>query len=286
MNKTIIMSPYSRDVSGTIELTSYNKGIRIRVNINHGNFSENAFFKLYALSTSRAGNNPLFAGLYEITGTATIINCEISSDTAEKNGYLISDIDTYLLTSCEEEREEPVGAGFLGLEWNASRFLKKVQKNNDNVILNDPSPDSPMENGKKLLKKMKSKNILSDERLDTFMAQLRKVISKCPRFDDFDEGNFKWYKISEDNMLTNLSSVRHIVANPVAISSVKASGYFIAGINQNNNRSIAIGIPACRHICPMPQISDCCQYANGYHITGIYFDNDGQYFEKHLQNLD
>ena len=279
MKRTIILSPYKKDISGTAELM----GNSIKLTINHPAYPTEAFFNLYALSTSKAASAPYMLGRYCADGTSIQINEKISAEALKMSGYNIENIDTYLITISSSSCEEPAAAAFFGLEWNAARFLTSpinVHEKNEEL----PTADTTIENAKKLLSSLKSGKRISEEKINKYIADFTKNIQSYNECTDIDDTEFVWYKITSQKPISTLSSVRHILSSKSALCGITASGHYIAGIKKTNNRHIAIGIPGCRHICPMPQLSDCCSYSGGYHIAGIYLGEDGQYFEKYLQN--
>lgn len=279
MKRTVILSPYKREFSGTAELI----GNSLRVTVNHPNNLPGTRLKLYALSTSRAATYPCMVGIYEIQGISTDISETISSDALSAAGYRIEDIDTYLITTESGSSEEAAAAAFFGLEWNAARFLTRPLgplKPKEEPI----DSDNTLSNAENILSSLKGGKKVSLEKIDKYINDFKKNIQQFEKCDDVNSSIFEWYKITSPSPVSSLSAVRHILSGKFAASGISSAGYYIAGIKKTDNRHIAIGIPGCRHICPMPQLTDCCSFEGGYHIAGIYLAEDGQYFEKYLQN--
>lgn len=279
MKRTVILSPYKREFSGTAELM----GNTLRLTVNHPNNQTGNSLKLYALSTSRAAAYPYIVGIYQTQGTSTDICETISAEDVSACGYRLEDIDTYLLTLNSEGEEEAVAAAFFGLEWNAARFLTRPF--NSAQPKEEPiDADNTLKKAENLLQNIKRGKKVSAEKIDGYINDFKKNIQKFEKCEDVDSAVFEWYKITSAAPISALSAVHHILCGKFAKSGIQSAGYYIAGIKRTDNRHIAIGIPGCRHICPMPQLSDCCSFEGGYHIAGIYLAEDGQYFEKYLQN--
>lgn len=273
MQKTVVISPYEKNISGTLTHFVENGTMHIKLNIS-AKCSENDILRLYALSTSHASLEPYLAEIYD--GCCGIFP---ESKTEEKDvlgtGYKIPDFDTFVITRYNEHKEEAIAAAFLGLEWSAAKFLKK--DNSEQA----PQPDTPMDRARQILDKRKSTSPIGNT--DIYANEFRTVSEKYDTVTLKGAEDYKWYKITGTKSISKLSAVAHALSNRNAISALEQSGHYLAGICKNDFHHIAIAIPACRHICPMPQLSDCCEYVDGYHIAGIFLAKDGQYFEKCLQ---
>lgn len=284
MKRTIILSPYKNNFSGTAELIPVENSIKVRLTLNHPGPASEGDFRVYALSTSRAAAEPCVLGVFSQSGTSDEFMAELTAERASEAGYRIADIDTCLVTVTDGGREEAVAAAFFGLEWNAARFLNRKSPKVEPAEAGDVTADTTVGNARRLLEDLKSTATVSDKKIEKYIDAFRKEISRFEKCNDLESDGFEWYKITLGNTVTNLSSVRHVLSGGFASAALNAAGYYIAGIRRGDARHIAIGIPGCRHVCPMPQLSDCCSYSCGYHIAGIYLGGDGQYFEKYLQN--
>ena len=140
----------------------------------------------------------------------------------------------------------------------------------------------PLSRAKEILQSRKAPT--KNDESNIYAAEFKKNAQKHSKVNIDGENNYDWYKIMQNTVISSLSGVRHALSNKYAAMAINDSGHYLAGICKNDYRHIAIAIPSCRNICPMPQLSDCCNYIDGYHIAGIYLGEDGQYFEKHLQN--
>lgn len=274
MKKTVILSPYKKDFSGTA--TMYD-GIA-KFTVNHPGSARGQCLKLYVMSTSRATLVPEAVCTINIFGNST----EFETDTARSDDVLKGcRPDTFLITLTSDGREEAVLAAFFGLEWNAARFLEgrlpEVREEKCDFS------DKTISNAQKLLEDMKSKKTVSAEKINAYIDEYKGNIGKYEKCSDLSAEGFEWYKIPGERPVSCLSAVKHILNTKNARAIIEQAGHYVAGIKKDDGRHIAIGIPACPNNCPMPQLSDCCCYEEGYHIAGIYLSEEGQYFEKYLQ---
>ncbi len=273
MRKTVVISPYEKNISGTLTHFVENQTLHIKLNLS-ARCGENDILRLYALSTSHAALDPYLAEIYD-GNSGSFPEAKIEEKDVLGTGYKIPDFDTFVITRYNEQKEEAIAAAFLGLEWSAAKFLKK------DTNANSPTPDTPMDRAKEILGKRKG--TLQSQKTDMYANEFRANASKYHTVSLQGADGYSWYKITDAKSITRLSGVAHALSNSNAISALKQSGHYLAGICKSDFHHIAIAIPECRHICPMPQLSDCCEYVDGYHIAGIFLANDGQYFEKCLQ---
>lgn len=277
MKRTVILSPYKKEFSGTAVFSDR----LIRLTVNHPVLPEGSVLKLYSLSTSRAAAYPRQAGCYEPTGVCTEIASELPDNAAEKNSPRPEQNDTYLITVVTGHREEAAAAAFFGLEWNAARFLTGRLPESEEPT--EEPKDNTLENAQNILDSMKKGNRISLEKINGFTEEFKRNIQRFEKCSELAGDGFEWYRITAGSTVSRLSAVKHVLSAKAAERGLREAGYYIAGIKKEDCRHIAIGIPGCRHVCPMPQLSDCCSFESGYHITGIYLGDDGQYFEKYLQ---
>ena len=275
MIKTVILSPYCKQASGTIEQTSDANSIKLRLNLDYPHCSENDILRLYALSTAHAAMQPYLVQSFEGNFKSPVESVVYESDIFSL-GYKLREIDTYVITKFNKDTETAVAAAFFGLEWSASRFLK----NKDDVT--DVDSDSPLKRAKQILDSRKTANRKAES--DFFAKEFSENLSKHVKTSVNGAQGYHWYRIEQNTSVSTLSSVKHILSGRYALMAINDCGYYLAGINKNDNHHIAIAIAANQNICPMPQLSDCISYVDGFHIAGIYLGDDGQYFEKYLQN--
>ncbi len=273
MQKTVVISPYEKNISGTLTHFIENGTMHIKLNLS-AKCSENDILRLYALSTSHAALDPYLAEIYD--GYCASFP---ESKTEEKDvlgtGYKISDFDTFVITRYNEQNEEAIGAAFFGLEWSAAKFLKK------DFLPPSPEADTPMERAKEILGRRKP--TCKSQKTDVYATQFSNNCLKYHTVSLNGANGYTWYKIDGAKSITQLSGVAHALSNSNAVLALKQSGHYLAGICKKDFHHIAIAVPSSPNICPMPQLSDCCEYIDGYHIVGIFLANDGQYFEKCLQ---
>lgn len=291
---SIIISPYTKGVSGTAERTSTESSTSIRFDINHPQYETGDMLRLYVMSTSHAAHSPYLIGYYEAKGSADTLSGNFTDDNLKDKTFSRSDADTYLITHYDGKNEEPVAAAFFGLEWNAARFLTATaddgedKQNADGRIHSEhgnSNCDAAIANAKKVLGGLKNGKKISKAKIDEYISGVKKTLSAYePLEGELAADGYEWHKITGKSRITNLSAVSHILSGKYAMSAVNRAGYYIAGIKNDDPCHIAIGIPECRHVCPMPQLRDCCVFSGGYHIAGVYLADDGQYFEKYLQN--
>lgn len=284
MKKTVIISPYVKGVSGTLEQEMTGENIKIHITLNHPAHSSDSILRLYALSTTHAARKPYLAEMFD--GDSQELFACIRGEDIAAVGYVPEDIDTYLITQYTAGTEIPLAGIFLGLEWCAARFLqqKEAQMKTKKICADDePKPATPLNRAKALLSE-RSGEIVSDEWIDAVAGELEAELGNYSSITLDGDRLYRWYKVDKDIPIGNLSSVTHIVNCGRTRSALRTYGYYIIGLLNRDNRHIAVGIPSDRHNCPTPQVSDCCEFLDGYHITGIFLGNDGQYFEKYLQN--
>ena len=283
MKKTVIISPYVKGVSGTLEQEISGDTINIHIVLNHPDYGSDSIIRLYALSTAHAAKMPYLAEIYD--GSAGELNACIRREDIAAVGYVPEDIDTYLLTKYTTSGEIPLAGAFLGLEWCAARFLQKSSAlcNEEDEQIREPKPDTPLEQAKELLSSRCTKTI-SDEMIDAIIGDFTAEVKEHYAVALPDNSIYNWFRIDKDVPIGNLSAVAHILGGGRTRSALRTYGYYIVGIHRSNKRHIAVGIPSDRQNCPTPQVSDCSAFSDGYHITGIFLANDGQYFEKYLQN--
>ena len=284
MKKTVVLSPYINGVSGTLEQEMTSESIRIHIVLNHSARGEDSILRLYALSTSHAAKKPYLAEIFD--ADARDMTACIRREDIVAVGYSPENIDTYLLTEYTSDKEKPLAGAFLGLEWCAARFLQ--QKNSlisqeGNCADYEPNPGTPLNRARELLSERQGERV-SDERIDALVYEFGAEVSKYSAISFPGNSLYRWYRIDKDIPVGNLSSVTHIVTGSRTRSALRNYGYYIIGILSHDGRHIAVGIPSDRQNCPVPQVSDCSEFLDGYHITGIFLANDGQYFEKYLQN--
>lgn len=274
MKKTVILSPYKKEFSGTATLSDD----KVRFTVNHPPYTQNYRLKLYAMSTMRASVVPDTLVSKEMSGRCTELEADNSIAAKALGGCRA---DTYLITVCCGIAEEAVLAAFFGLEWNAARFLDGKQ-----TEVSEPeydTKDCTLDNAQSILDSMKKGNKADREVINGYINEYRHNIQSLEKHN-LKSDSFNWYRVSAGRSVSSLSAVRHVLSGAQAKAAVAGAGYYIAGICNNDSRHIAIGIPGCHHICPLPQLTDCCVFEDGFHITGIFLGDDGQYFEKYLQN--
>ncbi len=276
MRKTVVISPYENNASGTLTHCIENGVMRIKLNLNI-NCSENHILRLYALATSRAALKPYLAEIYDGCMGSFSEACVEEKDVSG-SGYSIYDFDTFVLTRYCDKSETPIGAAFLGFEWNAAKFLKK--EDNEKSVL----PEAPLSRAKDILGKRKG--VAKNGTIDHFAQEFEQNASKYQPTHIQGGDCYNWHKIQGMSVIAELSAVRHALSGGGASNAINAAGHYIAGVCKNDFHHIAIGIPSPQGVCPMPQLADCCEYVGGYHIAGIFLANDGQYFEKYLQKCD
>ncbi len=283
MKKTVVISPYIKGVSGTLEHESDGGCIRIRITLNHPDLGGDSILRLYALSTSHAARMPYLAEIFD--ADARELCAVINQEDIAAVGYTPENIDTYLVTEYKSGREKPLAGAFLGLEWCAARFL---QQNNASAVKgqvykdDEPKPNTPIHQAKDLLSARRGE-VASSDRIDALAAKFAIEVERYPAISLPGNSIYRWYRIDKDTPIGNLSSVAHIVKGHRTRSALHTYGYYIIGILTGDKRHIAVGIPSDRQSSPTPQVSDCSGFLDGYHVTGIFLANDGQYFEKYLQ---
>jgi len=275
MLKTVILSPYCKYASGTMEQTSDAHSIKLRLNLDCRDCNEDDIIRLYALSTAHAAMQPYLVQSFEGNFLSPLESVIYESDIFSL-GYKLWEIDTYVITKFTKDTETAVAAAFFGLEWSASRFLK------DKGEITDVDSDSPLKRAKQILDNRKNTN--QKENSDFFAKEFSRNVSNHVKATVNGIENYHWYKIKHNTTISTLSAVKHTLSGKYALMAINDCGYYLAGINKNDNHHIAIAIAANQNICPMPQLSDCVSYIDGFHIAGIYLGDDGQYFEKYLQN--
>ena len=178
MKRTIILSPYKNDFSGMAELVPEDNSVRVRITLNHPGLSAGESFRLYGLSTSRAAAEPYMLGEFSPSGTSEDIRAEFSAKTAADAGYRASDIDTCLVTVTDGSKEDAVVAAFFGLEWNAARFLNrksiKVHSDEEDVV----TADMTVGDARRLLENLKSTTTVSDKKIEKYIDDFRKELSR------------------------------------------------------------------------------------------------------------
>lgn len=279
MKQTVIMSPYKNGFSGMAE---FKEGF-LSITLNHPELMNGEIFRVYLLSTSRAMAVPYFAGDFECGMHSSEITLSVCAEELVRYGYSLDNTDTCVITAYDGKNEEAVSAAFFGLEWNAARFLsKKGRDTNENIA--ETFYDSTLSDAQKLIDDMKKGKETDDGTLKKIISSYVLNLKKHHLFKEMSDGDFEWYKIPANCSVTDLSAVGHILSGRYAESALKEAGYYIAGVCRTDNSHIAVGIPSCRRICPMPQLSDCCGFTDGFHIVGIFLSKEGQYFEKYLKN--
>ena len=284
MKRTVIISPYVKGVSGTLEHEREGDFIKIHIMLNHPELGSDSILRLYALSTAHAARKPYLAEIFDADAgdmTACIRYEDISAF-----GYTPEDIDTYLVTEFASGREKPLAGAFLGLEWCAARFLQQNNlktAGNDAVTDDEPKAGTPLNRAKELLS-IRQGGMVSNERIDALIGELVVELREYSAVSLTGNNLYHWYRIDRDIAVGRFSSVAHIVNGSRTRSALRTYGYYIIGILKRDKRHIAVGIPGDRQNCPTPQVADCSEFLGGYHITGIFLANDGQYFEKYLQN--
>lgn len=303
---SIIISPYTKGVSGTAERVCTADSVSVRFDMNHPAYADGDMFRLYAMSTSHAAETPYLIGYYEAKGHSGTVSGEFTAESVADKSFNIGDADTYLVTRYDGEIEEPVAAAFFGLEWNAARFLTaaptedggKAHKPVENREKNERNEktaqkksavndDIAVANAKKVLGGMKNGRKISRAKINEYVSGIKKNLAAYEIIGgdtELESDGYEWHRVTGGSGITNLSAVRHILSGRYAAAAVGKAGYYIAGVKKDDPCHIAIGIPECRHVCPMPQLRDCCVFSGGYHIAGVYLAEDGQYFEKYLQN--
>ena len=283
MNKTVILSPYDKYISGTMERFFSKDKLTLNCVINHPCYEDGHILRLYALSTSYAGDKPFLVGYYEFTGKSTRVEAGINfSECSEKS---VRHSDTYLVTKYDGQNEIPLAAAFYGLEWNVPRALKTTPKIFGSSINNEElSEDMTICNAEKTLNSLKDKKIVDKSIVKKYISDFLNSIDAYTTFDLLDNTDFVWKKITGPVCAKGLSSLFHILSNRPAVSAIEKAGFYLIGIKKDDPHHIAVAIPCDKGFCPMPDLSDCCFYDNGFHIVGVHLADDGQYFEKHLQN--
>lgn len=307
---SIIISPYTKGVSGTAERVCTADSVSIRFDMNHPAYADGDMFRLYAMSTSHAAEQPYLIGYYEAKGRSGTVSGEFTAKAVSDKSFNICDADTYLVTKYDGDSEEPVAAAFFGLEWNAARFLtadtrgetgtehkaaqsrEKHEKPGNHercgsLENSGVQDDMAVANAKKILGGMKNGKKISRAKINEYVSGIKKNLAAYEIIGsdtELESDGYEWHRVTGGSGITNLSSVRHILSGRYAAAAVGKAGYYIAGVRKDDPCHIAIGIPECRHVCPMPQLRDCCVFSGGYHIAGVYLAEDGQYFEKYLQN--
>lgn len=275
MLRTVILNPYLKQVSGTLEQITDINCIHLKLNLNYTDCTQDDIIRLYALSTAHAAMTPYlvhsFGSDFKSPIESTIYESDIFS-----LGYKLFEIDTYVITKYNPGCEIAVAAAFFGLEWSASRFLKAKEQNEDADI------NSPLKRAKQILDDRKS--TAQNGEPDFYANEIIQNLSNHPQMAIKGIDNYNWYKINRDVQVSSLSGVRHALSNKYAIMAMNDCGYYAVGILKTNPHHIALAITASRNICPMPQLADCVSYVDGFHIAGIFLGEDGQYFEKYLQN--
>ncbi len=278
MQKTVVITPYQKEVSGTLEHERQFDDIVIRIRLNHPVYQNEDILRLYALSTAHAARRPYLADIFDVQ--SQLLCARIKPDAVPAIGYALDDIDTYIITVYNQQNETAIAGAFLGLEWCAARFLNTTATTD----CDEPKPDTPLENAKILLETHKGAGA-TQSRIQAIVKSFETAVADFEQLSLAGGDSYIWYRINGDTQLSAPSAVRHILSGNAALSAIRVAGHYIAGICKDDNRHIAIGVPACRYNCPVPQVADCCVFADGYHIAGIFLANDGQYFEKCLQNV-
>lgn len=283
MNKTVILSPYDKYISGTMERVFSGDTMVLNCVVNHPCFEDGQILRLYALSTSYATETPFLAGYYEFTGKSTRIELAVDfSKTFEKS---VRYSDTYLITKYDGQNDEPLAAAFYGLEWNVPRVLKSPPKTfKASLEKEEIFDDLTICNAKKTLDSLKVKKSADKSTVEKYISDFLKSIDAYSTFEQVDNKDFLWKKITGPVCTVGLSSIKHILSNHLAVSAIEKAGFYVVGINKADSRHIAVAIPCADTFCPMPDLSDCCFFKDGLHIVGVHLADDGQYFEKYLQN--
>jgi len=151
MLKTVILSPYCKYASGTMEQTSDAHSIKLRLNLDCRDCNEDDIIRLYALSTAHAAMQPYLVQSFEGNFLSPLESVIYESDIFSL-GYKLWEIDTYVITKFTKDTETAVAAAFFGLEWSASRFLK------DKGEITDVDSDSPLKRAKQILDNRKNTN--------------------------------------------------------------------------------------------------------------------------------
>lgn len=283
MNKTVILSPYDKYVSGTMERVFSGDSMVLNCVINHPLYENGQILRLYALSTSYAGEPPFLVGYYESTGKSTKIESLVDFSAVVEKTVRYS--DTYLVTRYDGKSDEPLAAAFYGLEWNVPRVLKspprclKASVKKEEIV-----EDMTICNAQKTLQSLKRKTLEDKSIVEKYISDFLKSIDAYNTFELIDNNAFIWKKITGPVCAKGLSSIKHILSNHLAVSAIEKAGFYVIGTKKDDFRHIAVAIPCDKGFCPMPDLSDCCFFDNGFHIVGVHLADDGQYFEKHLQN--
>ncbi len=280
MNKTVILSPYDKYISGTMERVFSKDRLMLNCVINHPLYESGQILRLYALSTSHAGEKPYLVGYYESTGKSTRIESLVDfSDVFEKS---VRYSDTYLVTKYDGKNDEPLAAAFYGLEWNVPRVLKSPPRVfKASVESEEISDDLTICNAKKTLQSLKDKKSVDKSKVEKYISDFLKSIDAYKSFELIDNNDFYWKKITGPVCALGLSSLRHILSNRLAVSAIEKAGFYVIGIKKDDPCHIAVAISCEDGFCPMPDLSDCCFFDGRFHIVGVHLADDGQYFEKH-----
>ena len=283
MKKTVVISPYVKGVSGTLDHESDGGCITVHIRLNHS-AGEDSILRLYALSTAHAVKMPYLAEMFD--GRSEDMSALIGKDDLNAVGYAMEDIDTYLITEYSPEGEWALAGAFLGLEWCAPRFLQpkyKLPNSTQSVSTDEPLPNAPLSKAKEILDERRN-GAFGAEYADAAAERFGAEVSVYPVVTIKGCDMYRWHRIDNAAPIGLLSSVAHIIKGSRTRSIIGTYGYYVAGVCRRDAHHIAVGIPSDIHIDPSPQVSDCSRFCDGYHITGIFFAKDGQYFEKYLQN--
>ena len=222
MLRTVILNPYLKQVSGTLEQITDINCIHLKLNLNYTDCTQDDILRLYALSTAHAAMSPYivhsFGSDFKSPIESTIYESDIFS-----SGYKLFEIDTYVITKYNPVCEIAVAAAFFGLEWSASRFLKAKEQNEDVDI------NSPLSRAKQILDDRKSTSQNGEP--DFYANELIQNLSKHTQMTIKGIDNYNWYKINPHHIALAITANQNICPMPQLADCISyVDGFHIAGI--------------------------------------------------------
>jgi len=263
--ETIIITPYNLKAEGTAEYYVNKSYLSVRYSINTK--EKNTVMRLWALSSKKPSNSPLKTDVpvFE-NGTAHGVK-NITEVELGICGYNLSDIDTFVLTYEQDGDTKIAAAGFGGLKWNIAHVFDRNCKKED---------INPVKKAEDLLYKLKG----LCKGTGDYKAVVKGIIRACTLLKESNcipLSDYSWYHFDKNVFPLSLGIYNHLTLTSEFNKAYQKSRICLWGVKDVCHTAIAV---YSENENPFVNAMDCAIYENGFWITGVLLNEEGQYFER------
>ena len=268
----VLMQNQNLGIIANIDYNMQDGGLFISYNIRARFVPQGHVYKLYALCSSKPGNQPLVIDTPEFCIDEAAGKKRFSKQCLLEQNLFADEIDTFVIAdkNLSDNTQRVIATGFERDSWNVDLVFENAKI----------TVESPLERAAEVLEKIKSRTARSDASLCKYWRDaVNMSCQNTPRSKNCPSDKYEWYSFANIIPPVELGAYEHILFCARTVRAFAKNKEYLFGVGEGGHTAVAL-----REECinPFENADDCAVKIGDYYVVGVYLGNDGQYFERVL----